>query len=71
MESKKTIKQTKHKQARLIDTKNRLLIAIVEGGWKGGKIAEGDLEVQTSTYKISHEDVIYGMGNVVSNMLFL
>ena len=34
-----------------------------EGGSGDGKISEGDQEVQTFSFKISHGDVIYSIRN--------
>ena len=34
-----------------------------------GETGEGDQEVQTSSYKISHWDVMYSIGNIVNNIV--
>ena len=51
-----------------IDTGNRLVVAGGVGGGIGeGKMSEGGSKVQTSNYKISHEDIIHIMVNIVNN----
>ena len=46
----------------LIDTENRLVVA--RGvGWGVGEMGEGGQKVQTSSYKISHGDVMYSNGD--------
>ena len=47
------------------DTENRMVVA---GRERVGMMDEGGQEVQTSSYKISHEDVMYSMITTVNNM---
>ena len=38
------------------------------GSWAGvGEMGEGGQKVQTSSYKISHEDIMYSIVNIVNN----
>ena len=32
---------------------------------------EGDEEVQATSYKVSHKDVIYSIGNIVNNIVII
>ena len=34
---------------------------------RGGEMGKGDQKVQTSSYKISHEDAMYSMVTIVNN----
>jgi len=36
-----------------------------------GEMSEGSQKVQTSSYKISHEDVIYSMVTKANNIVYL
>ena len=40
------------------------MISKWKGYWKVGKMTEGDQEVLTSNYKLSHEDIIYSISSV-------
>ena len=40
------------------------MISKRKGYWKVGKMTEGDQEVLTSNYKLSHEDIIYSISSV-------
>ena len=42
-----------------------------EGGGEVVEIAEGDREIQISSYKGSEGDVIYRIGNIVNNVITL
>ena len=48
-----------------MDTKNRLVVT--KGGGVVGKMGKGSRKVQTSSYKVSHGDVIYSMVIEVNN----
>ena len=52
----------------LIDTDNRLLVA--KGSQCGvGKMGKGSQKLQSSIYKISHEEVMYSMVTIVNNTI--
>ena len=40
-----------------------------QGSQGMGEIGEGDLELQTSSYKISHGDITYSIGNTANNIV--
>lgn len=64
-EPKKTPKLKQNKKPyKLIDTENRLVLARSEGMWKMG---EWDQKAQTSSYKVSHRDIMYSMVTAVNN----
>lgn len=58
----KTKKVTQINQKQLIDTENKQGLAKGEGMGIWLRQGEGDQEVQIFSYKISHGDVIYGIG---------
>lgn len=61
-------KQTKKPRNKLSNTENWWLTKGREVGAMG-KIGQGDKEVYASSYKISHKDAKYSIGNIVSNIV--
>ena len=59
------------KNPKLIDTENTFVCSCQRQRWGMGKMADGDQKVQTSSYKISYEDVMYSMLTIVNNVLHI
>ena len=38
-------------------------------GWREGTSSEGGPEVQSSSFKVSHVDAKYSIGNIVNNIV--
>lgn len=55
----------------LFITENKNGWLLERSGWGMGRRGEWDSEVKTSSYKISHRDKKYSIGNMVSNIVIL
>ena len=63
MWNSKQNKQTKEKQT----PRYKLLIVREDGDRGMGEMGEEDWEIQTSSYKVSHKDIMYSTGKIVKN----